>query len=100
MATTCFETYLSDALLIVGAVLEIVGVFLMSGAYLSATRLRDRLPILGNALVRGNTAKGAVEVSELNKTQKVSALQGLAFIGLGFILQTGVLSWRFFSALL
>lgn len=95
MVPTCFEELITDAVIIIGATLEIVGVFLMSGAYLSASRTKNRLQILANALFRGAIARGAVDVSELNEVHKVKALQGLAFIGLGFLMQTGVLLWRF-----
>ena len=78
-----------------GAFLEVTGVFLMAGAYLSAARTRNRLQILISALVRGDTAKGAVEASDLNKTHKVIALQGLAFIGLGFLCQASPIVWKF-----
>ena len=87
-----------DAIAIIGTCLEVIGVFLMSGAYMSAVRVTQKLKVLFVSLYRGRSAKGAVDLSGLNETQKVNALQGLAFIGLGFICQTGVMLWKFVAS--
>ena len=90
---------MADAIVIMGACLEVIGVFLMAGAYLSAARPNpwDRLQVLVSAFFRGDAAKGAVDMSELNATHKVQALQGLAFIGLGFVCQASAMIWKYFS---
>lgn len=83
-----------DIIAIVGTVLEVFGAFRMSGAYLSAVQSTSKLRVLFNSLHRGNLAKGAVDASQLNETQKVNALQGLACIGLGFVCQAGAMLWK------
>lgn len=90
------STITPDVVILVGAGLEVVGVFMMSSAYLSATRVRQRLWILFGALFRSDAAKGAIDVSGLNKANPVLLLQGLAFIGVGFICQAGAAIWKIF----
>lgn len=48
--------------------------------------------LLLSALLKGKMAKGAVHIAELNSENRVSSLQGLALVALGFMLQfAGVL---------
>ncbi len=48
--------------------------------------------VLFNALAKGDTAKGLVAVSEDEPEQRLTTLQGLGFVFLGFLLQAaGVL---------
>jgi hypothetical protein len=71
-----------------GLMTEIAGVLLMANVYTGIVPLRQLLFILVSALFRGAEATGAVEVAHLRLENKIAALQGLALVGFGFVLQT------------
>ena len=77
---------------LIGLALEIAGVLLMANLYTGIVPLRQLVYLLFSALFRGAEAAGAVEMATLHLEDRLAALQGLAFIGLGFLLQAiGVL---------
>jgi len=75
---------------LVGLGLEIVGVVLMTNAYLTPARgATSRLRLLWSALFSSPTADGAEVVYEAGFWQESyrGVLRGLALIGLGFVVQ-------------
>jgi hypothetical protein len=84
---------MASFLVLLGLGFDIWGVLLLANAYLGTARPRQRLRLLINALARGAAARGAARaIDQLATEDKLRSLQGLAFIGLGFVLQAcGVL---------
>jgi hypothetical protein len=85
---------LSAILQLIGALSEIYGAILMANQYI-ATPKRDYLALvtlLLDALSRGKISREATSGIFPVSDNKLTSLQGLAYIGLGFLLQ-------FFSAL-
>lgn len=76
----------------VGLIFEIVGVLLMANAYLKRASDSAVPMVLMSALWRGDTARGAAFPGrsdvEGEKRANLVALQGLAFIGVGFVFQS------------
>ena len=76
------------AVQLAGAVCEVAGVLLMANLYIGGVRLKQIVLVLLSALVRGDRARDAVAISDLiSREDKLTSLQGLALIGLGFVLQ-------------
>jgi hypothetical protein len=78
---------LAPWLQLAGSALEIIGVVLMANSLLSGLKGAGFLRTLVNALWRGPSARGAVRMSELSDENAVSALQGLTFVLVGFVVQ-------------
>jgi hypothetical protein len=76
-----------DLLALVGSLAEITGAIMMANSYLGAARVRDWVRLILSALCRGDAARGAIQARELNEENGLLALQGLAFIVIGFTLQ-------------
>jgi hypothetical protein len=90
---TLFLAYLGRGLILAGSISGLFGAIRMANHF---TRNVDGVFDLGvvllNALAKGATSKGLVAVSEDEPEQKLTTLQGLGFIFLGFLLQAaGVL---------
>ncbi len=88
MSFYSYSISLRDLLTLVGMILQIIGAVAMANSYLGAARRRHWLAILGSALLRGNYARGAVVARDINGDDGMLALQGLALIALGFVLQS------------
>lgn len=96
---------IAAAFQLLGLTLEIIGVLLMANLYVGLVSLLGAIPLLASALVKGKAARGAVYLLQdespatsssagqpVNQDNKLTSLQGLAFIGLGFLIQAiGVL---------
>ncbi len=78
---------MSATLQLVGLVLEIVGIVLMANGHTRAIYGRGRWWILVTALWRSGIAEEATRQLSLTVEDVRSVLQGLAFIGLGFLVQ-------------
>lgn len=76
------------ALQLLGLSCEIAGVLLMANGYTGAVTREGVVRLLASALVRGATARGAAAMGHLSTEDRLGSLQGLALIGLGFVLQT------------
>lgn len=76
------------ALQLLGLGCEIAGVLLMANGHTGAVTRGGVARLLASALVRGATARGAAGIGHLSPENRLSSLQGLALIGLGFLLQT------------
>jgi hypothetical protein len=89
---TLFLAYLGRLLILSGSISGVFGEIRMANHF---TRNVDGVFDLGvvllNALAKGDTAKGLVAVTD-EPEQKLTTLQGLGFVFLGFLLQAvGVL---------
>ena len=84
---------IAAVLQLAGAACEIGGVLLMANLYIGGARRGQVVAVLLSALVRGERARDGVEISDfLSRESKLASLQGLALIGVGFVLQAaGVL---------
>jgi hypothetical protein len=78
----------SIVLQLAGLAAQLAGVLLMANGYTSLVTIRHVPRLLASALRRGNAARGAAELHHLTVEDKLRSLQGLALIGLGFLLQT------------
>ena len=84
---------LPELLQLSGSVFEIAGVVLMANGLIGAVDRRGVVRTLLDALRRGPRARGAVRMRELTPEDGLRALQGLAFVLVGFLLQaTGTLA--------
>ena len=79
---------LSILLQLVGLAAQLAGVLLMANGYTGLVRAGNVPRLLASALRRGAAARGAAELHSLTVEDKLRSLQGLASIGLGFLLQT------------
>jgi hypothetical protein len=69
---------------LVGLIFEIVGVFFMARGLIT-TQTHNTPSLLLSALVRGKLARGSEWIPSIEK--KAISLQGLALIGIGFLIQ-------------
>ncbi len=83
-----FSVLGSAILVVAGLIFEVLGVFLMARRSFRIVRLYELPLLMISALFRAKAARGAAKVRELNSEDSLSDVQGLAFIGLGFFLQT------------
>lgn len=91
-------TVLAQCLQILGLILDLVGVLQMANGYTRALPQSQIAFLLVNALRRGPLAKEAVQHQDLTREDRMNVLQGLAFVGLGFLLQiSGVILLLLFS---
>jgi hypothetical protein len=72
---------------LIGGVLAVIGAVQMANGYVGVVPKRALLDLLFSALVKGDVAKGSVEVPP-PKENRLDSLQGLSLIGLGFLAQT------------
>jgi hypothetical protein len=73
---------------LISSLLQVIGTFLMANALLNVTEGAGGL--LLSALFRGRKVKDHEALSnQLSKENKVKSLQGLAVLGLGFLLDFG-----------
>lgn len=74
---------------LIAAIFEIAGVFLMAKSLYQSLILYQVPGILIKALFRASVARQAAQLNEKLSDEKfaLDALQGLAFIGLGFLTQ-------------
>jgi hypothetical protein len=70
-----------------GLACEVVGALLMANGYTGVGGGAGIPRLLLSALVRGPLARGTAAVDHLAPENRLSSLQGLALIGLGFALQ-------------
>jgi hypothetical protein len=84
-------------LVIAGLLFEVLGVFIMAKRSIRIVPFYELPLLMLSALFRGKAALAAVEVKDLNQEDKLSELQGLAFLGLGFFMQTGGFLWSAWS---
>lgn len=85
-------------LVIAGLTFEILGVFRMASQSTRIVRLHELPTLLISAFFRGSAARAAVEAEALNEEDRLTRLQGLAFLGFGFLLQTIGFVWTALSA--
>ncbi len=79
---------IGDLLVLLGLILEIVGVFFMANGYTRGVRgVLGKARVLVSALWRGGIAREATRMLQLTAEDARSVLQGIAYIGLGFVLQ-------------
>jgi hypothetical protein len=71
---------------LVAEILGVLGVLLMANGFLHRVTVGVLPRLLLSALVRGDVARGVVRTA-LEPSKDLAALQGLAFIGLGFFCQ-------------
>ena len=85
---------------LVGSVIGTLGGFLMASSLLHMIRPVATPLYLLSALRRGTHARGATRIKPATVEERLTSLQGLAFVTLGFSLQfTGsVLAWWYGSA--
>jgi hypothetical protein len=72
---------------LLGLCLEVAGVLRMANGYTSSATPGGALRIVVSALVRGATARGAASIAHLSPEDRLKSLQGLAVVGLGFLVQ-------------
>ena len=77
---------ISNILALIGGVFEVTGVLLMANQYINVRWYQIPI-VLISALGRGENAFKAVKISEISDENRRLSLQGLASIGLGFIIQ-------------
>jgi len=80
---------LAAALELAALGLQVAGVLLMANGYTRVVATRDLPFLLLSALFRGKIARGAAQIGDLVAEDRLRALQGLALVGLGFMLQGG-----------
>lgn len=86
---TTLLPYVSRILILFGGLCGLWGAVRMANQFTgSVDGWFDLADVLMSAVVRGNKAKGMVAVSEKETEQKLTTLQGLAFVFLGFLLQS------------
>jgi hypothetical protein len=71
---------------LLGSLFEITGAFLMANIYLRVYKYQKILAII-SALWRGEKAEESTTIAGIVPERRLSSLQGLSFIGLGFLLQ-------------
>lgn len=72
---------------IIGSTLEVIGAYLIANLYFE-TVTRRQIPImLIHALWRGSKAKDGIALTGISEENKLISLQGIAFIGIGFLCQ-------------
>jgi hypothetical protein len=76
-----------DVAALIGSFFEIAGAIMMANSYLGAARVKDWMRLILSALVRGDEARGAIQGRGVNEENGLLALQGLALITIGFLLQ-------------
>lgn len=82
-----------DLLQVVGLLLQLAGVLLMANGYTNFVHPGDLVALLSSALWRGKSARGAAALQKLSQEKKLASLQGLAFVGLGFLVQALGTGW-------
>jgi hypothetical protein len=89
---TLFLAYLGRLLILSGSISGVFGAIRMANHFTrNVEGVFDLGVVLLNALAKGDTAKGLVAVSD-EPEQRLTTLQGLGFVFLGFLLQAlGVL---------
>jgi hypothetical protein len=76
---------------IIGLVIEIVGVTFMANSYVPVEK-HSVIRVLFSGLFRGDLAKKVTHPAIFHSDDRIKGLQGLAFIGFGFLIQAlGVL---------
>ncbi|HEV7484712.1 MAG TPA: hypothetical protein VGQ65_03445 [Thermoanaerobaculia bacterium] len=90
---TVLLPYVSRLLILAGALCGLCGAAQMANQFTSTVDgWLDLADVLINAIGRGKKAKGMVAVADKSPEQKLTTLQGIAFVFLGFLLQSlGVL---------
>jgi len=79
---------IANLLVLLGLILEIAGVFFMANGYTRGVRgVLGKARVLASALWRGGLAREATRMLELTTEDARSVLQGIAYIGLGFVFQ-------------
>lgn len=87
-------------IVLLGLVSDVAGALLLSYAYFAITRPRDLPRAFLSALVRGGFSRGiaavdvpkreadaSLDTARRNERNRLRALQGVAFLALGFLLQ-------------
>lgn len=75
------------AIYLLGFGLEIWGILKMANGLMSLTKTRHVIPILWSALWKGPKAEGLVRALRLGTEDRRQSLQGLALVGIGFLIQ-------------
>ena len=94
---------ITDYISLVATVLEIIGVFLMANTYMRIgdTGLKKYVELakgLMSALYKGKHSKSVDYASGWAQENTLSALQGVAFIAIGFIIQAGNIVYQIATA--
>jgi len=76
------------ALIISGLIIEILGVLCMANGYLSVIRIHQIPWVLFKCVFNNRTAHGVGVVAPISEEDIGLILKGLAFLALGFILQS------------
>lgn len=76
----------------IGLAFQIIGVFLMATRYTNV-RVSQIAKVMITALWRGKAAREGAQITNYSVEDALSSLQGLAFIALGFIVQSGATFW-------
>lgn len=74
-----------DIFHVAGAISGLIGAFLMANQYFNIQTYQIPWSII-SAFWRGGPAKTAAEIYQFKRENHLASLQGLAFIGLGFLL--------------
>jgi len=77
----------TNSLQIIGSILEIIGIVLMSNLYWKNVYGKQIPYMLISALWRGESAKDGICLSDFSPEKRLFSLQGLALIGVGFLVQ-------------
>ncbi len=72
---------------IIGSTLEVIGAYLIANLYFETVVGRQIPIMLIHAIWRGPKAKDAIALTGISKENKLISLQGIAFIGVGFLFQ-------------
>jgi len=93
-------THWDELLFSIGSVLEVLGVYKMANVYLTGILTASIPKVLFTAFFRGGKGKsviGAARIYKYNKEQVGMTLQGLSFVGVGFVLQALPNFFRLFN---
>jgi len=86
---TTLLPYVSRVLILIGGVCGLWGAVQIANQLTGTIDgWSDLAEVFMSAVVRGDKAKGAVAVSRNEKEHRLTTLQGLAFVFLGFLLQS------------